>query len=153
MFGKKKHKEAKQPGGNWTDKAAGKIAGAGIKLQTKFAHVMNKRVSKIPQQKLKTVLVAFCLLSGGFSIYLAANAIFGTENKQPSFEVKKMDVPKHFNKTGSEINEPENSISHEMYREIQEYKKYMDSLKQPIRPGLLDSIRILENIYHSQQIK
>jgi hypothetical protein len=132
---------------------AGKIAGAGIKLQTKFALVMSKHFSNIPQQKLKTILVVFCLLGGGFSIYLAANALFATDKKQRSFEVKPINVPRHYNRTGSEINEPDHSIPEELYLEIQEYKAYMDSLKQPIRSGLLDSIRILENIYHSQQIK
>lgn len=153
MFKRKRNKEGKVPGDNWTDKAAGKIAGAGIKLQTKFSNAMNKLVSKMPQKKLKAVLVVFCVLSGGFSIYLAAHAIFGTDKKQPSFEVKQMDVPKHYNRTGSEVNEGDQRISEEIYRDIQEYKRYMDSLGKPIRPGLMDSIRVLEEIYHSQKIK
>ncbi len=151
MFGRKKNKEAKNS--PWTDNAAGKIASAGIWVQTKFANTMNKNVSKIPGRKLKTVLIVFCLLGGGFSIYLVSHAIFGADKKQQPFEVKQMNSPKHFDKTGSEINEPENYISDEMYREIQEYKHYMDSLGQPIRPGLMDSIKILEQIYHSQKIK
>jgi hypothetical protein len=83
----------------------------------------------------------------------AAHAIFGKEDKQPAFQVKQVDAPKHFDKTGSEINEPENYVSEEMYQEIQDYKKYMDSLGLTIRPGLMDSINILESIYHSQKIK
>ncbi len=114
---------------------------------------MNKYISKIPARKLKTVLVVFCLLGGGFSIYLITHAIFGTDKKQVPIEVKQMNSPKHFDKTGSEINEPENYITDEMYREIQEYKHSMDSLGHPIRPGLMDSIKILEQIYHSHKIK
>ncbi len=151
MFGKRKHKEPKQPGENWTDKAAGKIAGAGIKLQTKFANLMNKQFSKIPQQRLKTVLVVFCLLSGGFSIYLAAHAVFGPDKKQVPVQVEQMHIPQHYNRSGSEVNETGNYVDETLYREIQEYKHYMDSLGQPIRPGLLDSIKVLEQIYHSQK--
>ena len=150
MFRKRKSEETKTTGNGWTDKAAGKIAGAGIKLQTKFANTMNKLVSNIPGKRMKIILVVFCLLSGGFSIYLATNAIFGKEKKQPVLEVKPINVPRHYDRTGGEINEPDNYISEDQYREIQEYKRYMDSLGQPIRPSLLDSIQILEQIYHSQ---
>ncbi len=153
MFGKRKNKKTKAPGEDWKDKAAGKIANVTIRLQTKFAHVMNKLVSTMPQKKLKIILIAFCLISGGFSIYLAANAIFGTTKKQPAIKVNPIHIPRHYDKTGSEINEPDNAIGDDLYREMQEYKHYMDSLGQTIRPGLLDSIKVLEQIYHSQKIK
>lgn len=136
-----------------TDKAAGKIASAGIHIQTTFSIGMNKLFLKMPGKKIKILLVVFCLAGGGFSIYLAANAIVGDNKNQPSFNVKQMDVPKHYNRTGSEVNEPENYVTEEMYQEIQSYKKYMDSIQQPIRYGLLDSIRVMEEIYYSQQIK
>lgn len=154
MFGRRKRKIAdKTSGENWTDKAAGKIAGAGIKLQTTFANTMNRLASNIPGRKLKVSLFAFCLISGGFSVYLAAHAIWGKAKEQPAIEVKPINIPRHYNKTGSEINEPENYIPEELYRDIQEYKRYMDSLGQPIRRGLMDSMQILEQIYHSQNIK
>ena len=146
----RKRKRRSSAAVNWTDKAAGKIAGAGIKLQTKFAEAMNKRTSKLSNQKLKIALVIFCVCGGGFSIYLAGNAVFSKDKNQPALEVKPIHVPKHYDKTGSEINEPDNYISDELYREIQEYKRYMDSLGQPIRRGLQDSIKLLEQIYHSQ---
>lgn len=138
---------------NWTDKAAGTIAGVGIKLQTKFAITMNRLTSKIPGKKLKILLVAFCLISGGFSLYLGGHAIFGKAKKQPALQIEQMQRPQHFDKTGSEINEGENTVPEDLYRDIQEYKHYMDSLGQPIRPGLRDSIEILEQIYYSQKIK
>lgn len=153
MLGRKRNKQDKTSGENWTDKAAGKIAGAGIKLQTKFAKTMNRFISNMPGRKLKLLLFAFCFISGGFSVYLAANAIWGKDKEQPAIEVKPINIPRHYNKTGSEINESENYIPEELYGDIQEYKRYMDSLGQPIRPGLLDSIQILEQIYHSQKIK
>lgn len=153
MLGWRKSNKANIPGKDWRDKAAGKIAGIVIKLQTKFAFVMNKLVSKIPPKRLKLLLIVFCFLSGGFSAYLAAHAIFVNTPKEPAINVSPIHMPRHYDRTGSEINEPENRVSHEMYQELQAYKKTMDSLGEPIRPGLLDSIVILENIYLSQQSK
>ena len=153
MLGRRKSKKANLPDKDWKDKAAGKIAGIAIKLQTKFAFFMNKLVSNIPPKKLRVILLVFCLLSGGFSIYLAAHAIFAPTPKEPAINVSLIHMPQYYDRTGNEINEPENRISDELYQEIQAYKKAMDSLGEPIRPGLLDSIVILENIYLSQQSK
>lgn len=100
-------------------------------------------------KRLKMLLVVFCFISGGFSLYLVISAVLSKPN--PSIKIDKMNVPKHFDNTGDAITG--SGIDEELYREIQEYRRYMDSLKQPIRPGLLDSIRILEEIYHSQQKK
>jgi hypothetical protein len=137
----------------WTDKAANKIAKAVIWLQKKFAHVMNKQFSKMPQKKLKRILIVFCLLSGGFSIYLAASAIFGSEKKQSAIRIDHLDIPAHLSKTGSEINEGDNMVSEELYRSIQQYKQYMDSTSQLIRSSLMDSIKLLEHIYTTQNFK
>jgi hypothetical protein len=153
MFGRRKSEKANLPGNDWKDKAAGKIAGIAFKLQTKFAFFMNRLVSNIPPKRLKLLLIVFCFLSGGFSAYLAAHAIFAHTPKEPAINLNPIHMPRHYDRTGSEINEPENRISDELYQEIQAYKKAMDSLGEPIRPGLLDSIVILENIYLSQQTK
>lgn len=133
----------------WTDKAANKIARATIWLQTKFANAMNKQFSNMPRKKLKRILVLFCLLSGGFSIYIAASAVFGSKKIQSAIRIDQLDIPEHLSKTGSEVNEGD-LVTEELYRNIQDYKKYMDSTGQPIRPTLVDSIKLLEHIYQSQ---
>lgn len=101
--------------------------------------------------KLKQLLIAFCLLSGGFSTYLMTQAIFGKTKQQPAMEIERMSVPSHVDRSGSEINEGDAGVSHDLFLEIQAYKYHMDSLGQAIRAGLLDSIRILEQIYQSQK--
>ena len=68
MFGRKRNKEQKES--KLQDKLAGKIVGAGIKLQTKFADRMNKIFSGMNTTKLKHLLIIFCLGCGGYSIYL-----------------------------------------------------------------------------------
>lgn len=161
MFDRKRNKEQKE--NKLQDKVAGKIAGAGIKLQTKFADQMNKMFSGMNTNKLKTLVIIFCLGCGGYSIYLAANAIFSSDKKQSSFQVDQVEVPKHFDKAGDEIVQPENYVDEETYRRIQGFKQYMDSLrinKSKLydsimigRPGLMDSVLMLEEIYNSQKLK
>ncbi len=143
MFKKREHK--------WTDKAAGKIAGAGIKVQAKFASGMNRVFATISMKKMKSFLVLSSIVCGGYSVYLIAHAIFGSDLQQPSFKVKQMNIPKHLNRNGSEVNEPGDHVSDEVFFEIQRHKRYMDSMKMDIRPGLMDSIKVLEQIYQSQK--
>lgn len=114
-------------------------------------------------KKLKVILVVFCLGCGGYSIYLMVNAIVSPDKKQPSFKVDQVDVPKHFDETGDEIIQPESYVDEGTYQQIQGFKEYLDSLKtnksklydsiMVARPGLMDSILALEEIYNSQKLK
>jgi hypothetical protein len=143
-----------------SDKVAGKIAGLGIKIQQLFAERMNRIFMKTDFKRLKLILVLFCISAGGYSIYLIANSVISPDRKQNSFEVQKMDVPKHFNKTGDENLIPEAYVDEETYQQIKLFRNYMDSLKQKrrneydsilqARPGLMDSVQMLEQIYLSQ---
>ncbi|WP_276502895.1 hypothetical protein [Terrimonas pollutisoli] len=161
MFGRKRNKEQKE--NPLQDKVAGTIAGAGIKMQSKFTDFMNKLFAGMNIKKLKTFLIAFCLSCGGYSIYLIANAIFSSDKKQRSFQIDQVEVPKHFDKAGDEIIPPESYVDKETYRKIQRFKQYMDSLQinksklydsiMIARPGLMDSILMLEEIYNSQKLK
>lgn len=144
-------KQVKEYG--WTNLAAGKVAKLFIWLQTKFANVMNKQFSKMPHKKFKVIVIIFCICSGGFSVYLAAHAIFGPVKEQSQINVEQMNVPQHFNKTGSEVNKENYTVSKDLYENIQAYKKSMDSLGLPIRQTLMDSIKVLEDIYQSQNLK
>lgn len=146
-----------------SDKVAGKIAGLGVKLQQLFAEKMNRIFMKTDFKRLKIILIIFCIGAGGYSIYLIANSVISPDRKQNSFEVQQMDVPKHFNKTGDENLILEAYVDEETYQQIKQFRTYMDSLKQKrrneydsilqARPGLMDSVQMLEEIYLSQQQK
>lgn len=146
-----------------SDKVAGKIAGLGIKLQQLFAEKMNRIFMKTDFKRLKIILIIFCLCAGGYSIYLIANSVISPDRKQNSFEVQQMDVPKHLDKTGEENLIPEAYVDEEIYQQVKEFRNYMDSLKQKrrneydsilqARPGLMDSVQMLEQIYLSQKQK
>lgn len=145
MFLKRKKKEPKET--PLQDKVAGKIAGGLIIVQTKFSDGMNKLISTMTIKKVKMWLAAFCIVSGGLSIYFFVNAL--VSKPKQVFKIDNVHVPEHFDKSGDEI--MENPVPDEMYQNIQEYKRYMDSLGEPIRPSLLDSIKILEEIYSQQK--
>lgn len=145
MFWKRKKKEPKET--PLQDKVAGKIAGGLIKVQTKFSDGMNKLISTMTIKKVKMWLAAFCIVSGGLSVYFFVNAL--VSKPKQVFKIDNVHVPEHFDKSGDEI--MENPVPDEMYQNIQEYKRYMDSLGEPIRPSLLDSIKFLEEIYSQQK--
>ena len=146
-----------------SDKVAGKIACVGIKAQQLFAEKMNRIFMKTDFKRLKLILIFFCVSAGGYSIYLIVNSVFNPERKQKALEIQQMDIPKHFNKSGDETIMPEATIDEQTYLQIQDFRKYMDSLKLnrtneydsilQARPGLMDSVQVLEQIYLSQKQK
>ena len=146
-----------------SDKVAGKIAGTGIKMQKIFADKMNKIFMNTGNKKTKTILIAFCITAGGYSIYLLTNAIISPAKKQESFKIDQVKTPQHFSKSGEESILPDAYVDEQTYNKIQEFKKYMDSLHQnkkveydsilQARPGLMDSVQMLEEIYYSQKQK
>lgn len=161
---KKRKKEVKSDDKTTvSDKVAGKIAGVGIKAQQVFAENMNRLFMKTDFKRLKLILIFFCVSAGGYSIYLIADSVFSPERKQKALEIQQMDIPKHFNKSGDETIMPEATIDEQTYLQIQDFRKYMDSLKLnrtneydsilQARPGLMDSVQVLEQIYLSQKQK
>ncbi len=134
-------KKRKIKGNPLQDKLAGRIANGLIKLQITFSGYMNKL------KHLKLILVSFCIISGGLSIYFFVDAIVS----KPKVKVKidQVRIPKHFDKSGDEV--MESTMPDDIYQQIQAYKRYMDSIGQPIRSGLKDSMRILEEIDLQQQ--
>lgn len=163
LFKKKKKELQSEEKTTMSDKVAGKIAGVGIKAQRLFAERMNKLFMKTDYKQLKIILIFFCVSAGGYSLYLIANSVFSPERKQKAFEIQQMDIPKHFNKTGDETVMPEATIDEQTYLQIQDFRKHMDSLKLnrtneydsilQARPGLMDSVQVLEQIYLSQKQK
>ena len=160
---KRKEKEQNAAKSSASDKVAGKIAGFIVKVQTKFADVMNRNFSGISTKRMKIFLFLFCLVSGGLSIYYIVNTVFSHDKKNNSFKIDQVNVPMHYDKTGDELTHPQIFVDDETMKNIESFKQYMDSLKTKStkqydsimleRPGLMDSIKMLEEIYYSQKIK
>lgn len=134
-----------------------------IKLQRAVADRMNTAVAKLSVRKLKIMLLLFCLVSGGISIYLATNGLFGSSTKNKVIKIEQTLVPKHFDKSGDEIKDVQNIIDEDLYSQVKTFRSYVDSLQMNdkavydsillSRPRLMDSIKMMEELYLSQQIK
>ncbi len=125
------------------DKVAGKIAGFIIGIQTKISDKMNRF------KYLKLVLVFFCVLSAVLSGYFLVDAF--VSKPKAKIKVDRIRSPRPIEGPSEEMFDER--IPDEIYYQIQSYKRYMDSTGEMIRPGLADSMRILEEIYLQQQNK
>lgn len=134
----------------WTDKAAERITGAGIRLQGKFASIMHTLSARLSMKRLKVWLVVFCMVWGGLSLYLIATAIFREDKLQPFYKVDAINRPVLVEPTDEEVSGP--MVDEATYQQIQIFKKsnlYDSTIRA--RPGLVDSILLLEKIYQSQK--
>jgi hypothetical protein len=140
------------------DKVAMKLAKLLLKIQVKFSKFMSKSVNKVSAKRLKIWLIVFCLLGGGFSIYLITGSIF--QSKISEFKIEAINVPKVSNHESNLRSEQ--FVDEDFYKAIESFDQFMDSLRQTklglkiydsiskVRPGLLDSIKLLKQNYKSQ---
>ena len=133
----------------WTDKAADKIARTGIHLQSKVAAIMNKKFGLLSPGRLKIYLILFCIGWGGLCIYFITVALLREDGAQPVYKVDAIKGPKVIESTVDEMPVP--MVDEDTYQQIQIFKrsKMYDSTVRS-RPGLADSILLLEQIYQSQ---
>ncbi len=61
LFKKQKKNDEENGNTSMSDKVAGKIAGAGIRVQGYFAKGMNKIFKNMNNKKLKVLLLVFCI--------------------------------------------------------------------------------------------
>ncbi len=139
-------RKKKEKRNSWSDKAASKISKVILAIQTNVSNRMNEKLNKVSIKRLKTGLIIFCIVSGGFSVYLAIEAIVA---KPKAIKVQSIKVLQHIQQ--QEELSLNDRVDEELYQQIQRYKHYLDSTGESISPGLRDSIRIIEELYHSQQ--
>lgn len=163
IFKKKIKNELSSNAPSITDKVASKIVVQIMKVQLKFAEIMNRLFSSMTIKKIKLNLIFFSLITGGYSVYLIINAIATPEQKQKVYTIEKLALIKNSDKTRDELRIKGQYIDDATFDKIRKFKKYMDSLKinksflydsiVAARPLLMDSISILEDIYNSQKQK
>jgi hypothetical protein len=146
-----------------SDKAARRVVDWILVIQNKFASVMNKGFSKLSLTKRKIAVAFFSMIGGGLSIYYICEAVIGATKKSPAEKIGSFQIPGQLNPREEETHN-EIFLDQETWNKVQVFKHYMDSLKSvnspeyyiiiDTRPGLMDSIRALEEIYYqSQKIK
>lgn len=159
LFKRTRHKPENQD----KDSVGTKLGKGIIKLQKAFAERLNVAAATLSVGKMKRALFLFCLVSGGFSIYLAMNGLLRSNTKNNAITIDQASVPKHFDRSGDEVAGGQTLIDEEVYRQVKAFRVYADSLQKNntnaydslmyLRPGLLDSVKAIEEIYLSQQIK
>lgn len=126
------------------------------RVQGSWANWMMKRTENFSKRTWFMLLALFVLSVSAYNIYLVANSINAKANT--SFSVTPIKKPKHLNETG-EINKTNVEVPEAEYNRIKNFRMYMDSLaRSPSgkklydsitmhRPGLMDSVRFIENYY------
>lgn len=131
-----------------------------IKAQEHCATYIQRQTERLSGRIKKSLLVMFFLSSGGYSLFLIAESL--KSHKGNFFSVTPIKVPKHIDKVGDENTKAPAIVSEAEYEKIHRFKLYMDSLaKNPSgkrlydsvlfrRPGLMDSIMIIQEMYKSK---
>lgn len=159
-FYRKYKEESKSEQNSVSERAAQTVVQAFSKIQNGFASVMNKAFEHMAPKKLKVGLVLFCILSGGFSIYLLVFPIMSPLNRQKNIKVDQLNIPKHIKDAGDNKMASDVYVDEATFRRIISFKRYMDSIKTNERakydsiilgrPKLMDSVTVLEQLYYLQ---
>ncbi len=129
---------------NIADKAATGIANGILKSQHWFANTLGSLTKKWKQRQQCIFLYAVCLVYGGLSIAAMVNS-FKTGVNFNRFMPKSITVPKNIYKEDKALLITENE-----FQKVQEYKRTHPNLIKE-RPGLFDSLILIEQTYYSQK--
>ena len=139
---------------------AGNLPMRVIRLQERCATFMQKQTERLSFKGKLMLLALFCLLSGSLSIYLFTRSLMG--HHPASISVSNIKAPLYGGKPGDENARSSLTITKQEYERIKYFRQYMDSLAlspsgkplydsiQRDRPGLIDSIALVEKFYQSQ---
>lgn len=162
-FLKRKERKEKQAPNEFADKVAAGIVTKCIHVQEKWADYMQRKTNRLSIKAKKYSLVLFCTLSVGCSMYLIIGSFAGSATKD--FNVASIHVPVHSTQTGEETSRSPLLITKKEFEKIERFRQYVDSLGGSaagmevrdsllsLRPGLMDSIRVIENLYQLQNSK
>lgn len=135
----------KNIGGNeLTDKASNGIAKGILKLQNSFAKSMYSVTKKWKQKQQWLFLYLFCFLFGGLSVLVIVKS-FKSREADIAIIPKSISVPKNIYKESKAFLITENE-----FQKVQEYKRTHPNLIKE-RPGLFDSLILIEQFYYSQK--
>jgi hypothetical protein len=131
---------------NIPDKAAAGIANGILKSQRWFASNLEGVTKKWKQKQQWFFLLGICILFGGLSITAIVNSFRQPANSTVIMP-KAISIPKTIqNNTNPYL------ITEQEFQQVQTYKQqHPDLIKE--RPGLFDSLTLIEQSYYSQKNK
>lgn len=137
-----------------------KLEQANLRLQYKCAQWLERKTAHLSRKSWIFILISFTLLTSGCCIYLIVDSFSKTTSS--SITITPIAKPTNTMQKGKQMINSSPSISKIEYEKIIQFRRYIDSLgRSPTgrklqdsilqcRPGLLDSLSIVENYYHSQ---
>ena len=155
-----KRKKNKNLHSDAQDRIANGIVLKCMRIQSKWADYLQGKTERLSSRVKKYGLIGFCVLFGGFSLYLTINGFNKRSSKK--FSVAPIIVPEHTGKAGEQNTRATIIITKKEFQKIERFRHYMDSLGQSVagrevrnsilrfRPGLMDSIRLIQNLYQLQ---
>jgi hypothetical protein len=146
------------------NKTATRVASYLSGIQNGFARFMGRWVNGLTQRGKKIFLIIFVLVFGSYSFYIFLSTfIWSNRISVKSVKPAEISIPKYLNKAGDENTTASIIVTDDDIEKIRSFNRYMDSLKLSVmgkrvydsiritRPGLMDSIRVLEQIYFFQE--
>ncbi len=145
------------------EKVANRIVSVCIRFQKKWAELMQHYTEQLPRNGKLIMFFLFCIIGGSLSLYLIASSIM--RQSASSFTITHFKATPFVAKSGDENTKASVIVTKAEYEKIQRFRLYMDSLpRSPSgkkvydsilkhRPGLMDSVLFIENIYQSQNKK
>ena len=127
-----------------TDKAANGIANGILKSQNGFAKSMSSVTKNWKRKQQWIFLYVVCLFFGGLSILAVVNSL-KTREPNKAIILKSISVPKNIHQQSNVF-----VITESEFHQIQECKRKYPNLQKE-RPGLFDSLSLVEQIYYSQK--
>lgn len=160
---RKRKTQSSLKGNTAQERLANNMVAACIRFQQRWADFMQLYTERLSRNGKLILLSSFCLIAGSLSIYFIASSLMS--RKASSFTIIHHKKSTYAIKSGDENTKVLMIVSKPEYEKIQRFRLYMDSLaRSPSckqfydsilshRPGLMDSILLIENIYQSQSKK
>jgi len=123
------------------DKAAAGVAGSILKLQRRFAKFMESISGSWQRRQKIFFLAAVSLVFISFSIAAIISPFSGRRMSMPAV----IETP--LNISSGELTP---RITEEEFQRIQRFKASLDSTTLKQRPELMDSLRMVEDLYYSK---
>jgi hypothetical protein len=144
------------------DKAAKRMAVWLLWVQNRFVRVMDKCFCNLPHRWKKASVFAFVLVGVCLSFYCIGEVFFVRERQDALERIGSFKIPRRFMERDVEATE-NIFVDENTWKRLQDFKIHMDSLRLhdpkeyekriSQRPGLMDSIHTLEDIYYSLKLK
>lgn len=132
------------------------------RVQGGWVNWMRKRTEKFSRRTWIALVIVFVVSIGTYDAYLITSSI--TTKGHGSFFITPIQMPEHVTATG-ETGRVATGIADFEYNRIKRFRMYMDSLARSPSdktqydsitrqyPGLMDSLRFIENYYKQLKLK